>query len=102
MLILNDNTADGKDVSWIWDCDFEKLNQTDIEYIIFSGKRAYDMQLRIKYALSDRKFKNLKMDLETNISNAVQLAKKNGNNFFVLPTYTGMLELRKALGKKLD
>lgn len=102
MLILNDNIADGKDVSWIWDCDFEKLNEADIEHIIFSGKRANDIQLRIKYALSTRKFNNIKTDLEPNIAQAINIARKTNKKFFVLPTYTGMLEFRKSLGKKLE
>ena len=42
-IIINDNYADGKDVSWIWDVDFEKLNSMDLNEIFISGMRAYDM-----------------------------------------------------------
>lgn len=105
ILLLNDNIADGKDVSWIWDCEFEKLNQCDLTDIIFSGKRAFDMQVRVKYALNTRKFINLKKHIDQNINysvkKAIELAQIN-EIVYVLPTYTAMLEFRKLLGQTLE
>lgn len=105
ILLLNDNIADGKDVSWIWDCEFEKLNQCDLTDVIFSGKRAYDMQVRVKYALNTRKFINLKKHIDQNINysfkKATELAQDN-ETIYVLPTYTAMLEFRKILGKTVE
>ena len=105
ILLLNDNIADGKDVSWIWDCEFEKLNQCDLTDVIFSGKRAFDMQVRVKYALNTRKFINLKKHIDQNISysikTAIELAQDN-ETIYVLPTYTAMLEFRKLLGQTLE
>ena len=46
LFVLNDNLADGFDVSWIWDIDFDNLN--NVSRIITSGTRAYDMAIRIK------------------------------------------------------
>ncbi len=48
--LLNDNYADGQDVSWIWDVDFEKLTETNIDEVYISGLRAYDMAVRLKTA----------------------------------------------------
>lgn len=105
ILLLNDNIADGKDVSWIWDCEFEKLNECDLTELIFSGKRAYDIQLRIKYALISRKYSNTNKYIDQNINysikKAVELAT-NDETIYVLPTYTAMLEFRKTLGQKLE
>ncbi len=56
LLLLNDGIADGRDVSWIWDVDFEDF-VGEFEHIIISGNRAYDMGLRAKYALEGQKSK---------------------------------------------
>ena len=50
VISLNDNAADGRDISWIYDADFEKLATQDIEAIIVSGTRAEELQLRLKLA----------------------------------------------------
>lgn len=49
VLVLNDLEADGTDVSWIWDADYELLNRPDVKEIVCVGRRAYDMAIRIKY-----------------------------------------------------
>ena len=55
--LLNDNYADGQDVSWIWDVNFEKLTETNIDEVYISGLRAYDMAVRLKTAgLNPNKF----------------------------------------------
>jgi UDP-N-acetylmuramyl tripeptide synthase len=94
ILILNDNYADGKDISWIWDVDFEKLKDR-INWVAVGGARAEELMLRLKYA-------NLNMQtvgLEKDLSKLVQDIKviKNNEPIFVLATYTGMFDFRKIL-----
>lgn len=103
ILAINDNTADGKDVSWLWDSELERLNQAQVQWIICTGIRAKDMAVRLKYALevplpepiptleSLREAINLSFDKAT-----------DGETIFVMPTYTAMLEFRKLMGKTLD
>ncbi|HVT01266.1 MAG TPA: MurT ligase domain-containing protein [Patescibacteria group bacterium] len=97
LLLLNDRIPDGRDVSWIWDVDFENIPK---EYEIFvSGDRAYDMGLRIKY-LGNRKLDtNIFQDLENAIDQAIS-ATKPDETLFILPTYSAMLEARKILTGK--
>lgn len=98
LLALNDNLADGTDVSWIWDAGFEKLRTTNHELrTICSGTRAYDLAVRLKYAGFDPK--NIKVELE--LENALKQARKGlKGTLFVLPTYTAMLELQGILTKQ--
>lgn len=96
LLVLNDRIADGRDVSWIWDVDFEII-PLNTETIV-SGDRALDLGLRLKYAVSEN-IRNL--IIESNIKKAVQKGLdriKTGETLYILPTYTAMLEVRKILG----
>lgn len=112
LLVLNDRIPDGRDVSWIWDVDFEELDQEKID-IYVSGDRAYDMGLRMKYANSSKikneklkvKNNNLKFktyeDLQEAIHSALEKTPKS-ETLYILPTYSAMLEVRKILtGKKI-
>ena len=95
MLILNDNYADGRDVSWIWDANFELISNFAND-IYVSGKRAYDMALRLKYANIDTKV----IHIEPDIKKAFELSIKSCNNNYelnILPTYTALLELKKIV-----
>lgn len=95
LLILNDNYADGRDVSWIWDTNFEILNDFK-NNIYVSGKRAYDMALRLKYANIDTKL----IHVEQNIKKAIEISTESCENKYelnILPTYTALLELKKIL-----
>ncbi|QBD84252.1 Mur ligase family protein [Clostridium tetani] len=95
--ILNDNTGDGKDVSWIWDVNFEKLNSLNISKTIIFGSRLYDMAIRLKIAgLSHDEF-SICQDYEGVLS---EIISSNGDTFYVLVTYTAMLEFRKFLHNK--
>lgn len=101
LLALNDNFADGTDVSWIWDVNFEEFQDLSRAKsrnlkVICSGKRAYDFALRLKYAdfnpenliiieSLDKAFKNALKDLD--------------GRLFILPTYTCLLSLQKILVK---
>lgn len=98
LLVLNDRVADGTDISWIWDVDFENLKYLKELAITVSGDRVYDLQLRLKYA-------ELLTRSEADLTDAVKEALlQTGNNetLYILPTYTAMLEVRKILtGKKI-
>lgn len=90
LIILNDKIADGTDVSWIYDVDFNYLKQRKTP-IIVSGTRALDMALRLKIAgLSPSR-----LILEVSIKKALGYSPK-----IILPTYTAMLALRKIILKQ--
>ncbi len=104
LLILNDRIPDGRDVSWIWDVDFEKIK--DGVKIFITGVRSYDMGLRIKYSHDNSnkntssKFKVIE-DLNEAIETSCRVTEEN-EILFILPTYSGMLEAREILtGKKI-
>jgi lipid II isoglutaminyl synthase (glutamine-hydrolysing) len=95
LIALNDRIADGQDVSWIWDVDFEQL-RTVAKHIVVSGDRALDLRVRLKYAEVPAE----RIEVETNWSAALRKAAEatpEGETLFVLPTYTAMLELRSVL-----
>lgn len=92
LLLLNDRVPDGRDVSWIWDVDFENLSSAS--NITLSGDRTYDMALRITYA----DVKNF--ETEENLGKAINSAanKTPANEIlYVLATYSAMLDTRKIL-----
>jgi len=91
LIIINDNYADGRDISWLWDAEFEFLNEVKKE-ITVSGTRAEDMALRLKYAgIKPDKIKIIK-----DIKKAVDyIGKTADNNITILPTYTALLKLNK-------
>lgn len=98
LLALNDNFADGKDISWIWDIELEKFKIENSKFkIIVSGVRAYDMALRLKYAGVDEDRIIVEPSLEAALED---VAKIKDGKLFILPTYTAMLELQKVLVKK--
>lgn len=97
VLLLNDNVADGHDVSWIWDVDFDLLKDTDS--VAVSGTRAYDLAVRLKYA--GIKQVSVYGTIPEALIHAVT-ATSSSDTLFILPTYTAMLEVRKELtGKKI-
>ncbi len=100
LFILNDNIADGRDVSWIWDAKLELLNDIRPKTIYTSGIRYLDMALRIKYAL---KQKSTRIIIENDLSKVVQNIfdkSKNEEFIYVFPTYTAMNEFRSIFKKK--
>lgn len=98
LIVLNDRIPDGRDVSWIWDVDFEDYSSM-FKNVIVSGDRMFDIGLRLKYA----EFKNF--DTVEDLNRAINTAIKNtpqNENLYVLPTYSAMLETRRILtGKKI-
>ena len=101
--LINDRIADGTDVSWLWDVDFEKLQdmQERIDNIYASGIRAEDMAVRLKYAGIFTNKINIVKDYERLVN--IGLSKTaEGGSFYILPTYTAMFDIRKILKKKFN
>jgi len=100
LIALNDQIADGRDVSWIWDVDFKNLkNLKNLNKLIISGLRAEDMALRIKY--SDWRVNKKKWQVSSDLKKTVaNLINQSDKNLFIIPTYTAMLTIRKILNKK--
>lgn len=93
LIAINDNYADGRDVSWLWDADFERLQNAQ-KPIIVSGIRAKDMAVRLKYAGVPTD----KIKVEEDLKKAVEIASSSGKmeeNISILPTYTALLKLNK-------
>jgi UDP-N-acetylmuramyl tripeptide synthase len=96
-LALNDGIADGRDVSWIWDADFEVLAGR-VRRVTCSGTRAEEMALRLKYAGVDAP---IAVDRELGRSLDAAVADRDGGTpLFALPTYTALLELRDLLADR--
>jgi len=97
VFMLNDNYADGRDVSWIWDVDFEKISALKIEDVFVSGIRMYDMAVRLKIAgLHVDKF-ILEEDYEKLTE---QIKGSASKKIYILATYTAMINYRKHLHSK--
>jgi lipid II isoglutaminyl synthase (glutamine-hydrolysing) len=96
-LALNDRIADGRDVSWIWDADFELLADR-VGTVTCSGTRAEEMALRLKYAGIDAK-PAIDRDLGSSLDEAVAHGDRS-RPLFALPTYTALLELRDELARR--
>jgi lipid II isoglutaminyl synthase (glutamine-hydrolysing) len=95
-IALNDRTADGRDVSWIWDADFELLAGR-LRRVVCAGTRAADMAVRLKYAGVEPSAIEVEASIERSLDAA--LAQADGR-LFALPTYTALLELRTLLAKR--
>ena len=97
-LLLSDNLADGTDISWIWDVDFEILSfmKERIRAFHVSGKRAEDMAVRLKYAGIEQDNIKIEHDWNKLIDNIINDACEQ-ETIYVLPTYTAMLDIRKVL-----
>ncbi len=95
VICLNDRAADGRDISWIWDADFEGLSRLAgfLDQVIVSGDRAEDMRVRIKYAGVDDGFIRMERDYET----LVRSLERETRPVYMMPTYTAMLELRQTV-----
>ena len=103
LIAINDNHADGRDVSWLWDVDFEMLADARVEGqtkgaspFMVAGIRSEDMAVRLKYA--DLPVGIVIPDLKEAIRAALE-ATPPGETLYVLPTYTAMLEIRKTLSE---
>ncbi|HXV57656.1 MAG TPA: MurT ligase domain-containing protein [Gaiellaceae bacterium] len=100
VIALNDDVADGRDVSWIWDVDFEPL-LGGLERLVASGSRAQELALRFKYGGLDPEAIEVLPSLERALDRGLELTPAGGE-LVVLPTYTAMLALRRvAAGRGL-
>lgn len=101
LIIINDLIADGRDVSWLWDVDFETLSTSTqgVARVDVSGIRGDDMALRLKYAGVDASSIYTDKSMGGALDKAVG-ALPAGGTLYVLPTYTAMLEFRKMLHER--
>ncbi len=96
LFFLNDGIADGRDISWIWDADYETL-QPQTDWVLAAGTRAEDLALRLKYAGFGN---DVAIEPETSAAVARALAATPaGETLYVVPTYTAMLDVRELLAK---
>jgi UDP-N-acetylmuramyl tripeptide synthase len=95
-LFLNDDIADGRDVSWIWDVDFELL-AGKVRSLTVSGRRAWDMALRLKYAGLDS-LSGVEEDAAAALRRALKATPQDAT-LYVIPTYTAMLKVRELLAR---
>ncbi|MDX6626541.1 MAG: hypothetical protein QOE56_1530 [Solirubrobacterales bacterium] len=107
-IALNDRIADGRDVSWIWDADFELLAE-GVRRVVCAGTRAPEMALRLKYAGWPAERIEVVPEVEASLDAAIHAAEgidgamgPSGSKarLFALPTYTALLELRKLLSDR--
>jgi UDP-N-acetylmuramyl tripeptide synthase len=98
LIALNDEIADGRDVSWIWDVDFEPL-LGGLERLVATGERAAELALRFKYAGLDAGAIEVVPSLEQALDRALELAPAGGE-LAALPTYTAMLSLRDLVARR--
>jgi lipid II isoglutaminyl synthase (glutamine-hydrolysing) len=94
--VLNDNTADGRDISWVWDADWELLAGS-VAHMTCSGTRAAELALRMKYAGVDAGRLTVVPGLEQGLDAALA---RGGGPLYALPTYTALLELRDLLARR--
>ncbi|HEY2318663.1 MAG TPA: Mur ligase family protein [Solirubrobacteraceae bacterium] len=97
LAILNDRTADGRDISWIWDADFEMLAGR-LRHVTCAGTRAAELGLRLKYAGLSEDQLSVIPALAPALDSALQGSA--GERLFALPTYTALLELRQELERR--
>lgn len=95
--LLNDNIADGTDVSWIWDVDFES-RKFDADCFV-SGTRCYDMALRLKYSGIPEEHINVDPDYGSCFETAIKHCRQ-GRCLYIFPNYTSLLSLRAYLERK--
>ncbi|WP_276522349.1 MurT ligase domain-containing protein [Kallotenue papyrolyticum] len=98
LIVINDKIADGTDVSWLWDADFEQLAER-VEQVVVSGTRAEDMAVRLKYAGVPPERIVVEPALARALDRALALAPAD-QPLYLLPTYTAMLELREELVRR--
>lgn len=91
MIAINDNYADGRDMSWLWDVSFESLRQNGVE--IVSGIRAYDMALRLDY--DNVPVRTIIPDLKQSLKDFIAAHPDQPKRIFC--TYTAMLALRREI-----
>jgi len=100
LMMLSDNIADGRDVSWIWDADVELVRGHMLD-VVFSGTKAEDMALRFKYA--DLLSEGIQWSVARSAIDALDEALASvspGEKLIIIPTYTAMLDVRNILSNR--
>jgi len=95
ILALNDAIADGQDVSWIWDVDFEPILE-HVGHVVVSGERAAELGLRLRYGGIAADRLEIEPELERALDRGLALVEA-GTDLVILPTYTAMLSIREIL-----
>jgi lipid II isoglutaminyl synthase (glutamine-hydrolysing) len=99
LVALNDGIADGRDVSWIWDVDFEPLFESGLERLVASGDRAAELALRFRYGGFPGERIEVVPPLDDALDRGLELTPAGGE-LTVLPTYTAMLALRHIVSER--
>lgn len=95
IIVINDNGQDGRDISWLWDVDFDRFKDANVDSITVSGIRCQDMRLRLKYV-------DIPSMLEADVETAICERVENGcGNLYVLVNYTALFSTRVVL-KRLE
>lgn len=99
--LINDNAADGADISWLWDVDFEKLlpMQNRIKTLVGSGIRAHEVAVRLKYAGIEADKIAIMADYNSLLDVSLEMLEQ-GQTLYLIPNYTALLDIRKLLNKK--
>lgn len=93
IIVINDNAQDGTDISWLWDVDFDRLQDPSVRSITVSGIRCQDMRLRMKYV-------DISCNLEGEVETAIRKRIADGcGNLYVLVNYTALFSTRNILAK---
>jgi len=98
VFFLSDGSADGTDVSWIYDADFEKLAHENIKKIIISGRRAYDLAIRLKHA----GISPAVMEVDQDVASAVMKSTALNIPTFIIPNYTNLAPVLKVVEENDD
>lgn len=99
VIAINDNLADGTDVSWLWDADFERVTSWPCRFVV-AGSRAGDMAVRLRYAGVDTKRILVgTADVAHEVMKALAAAER-GETVTTLPTYTALLSLHTYIARK--
>ncbi|MFY9140612.1 MAG: MurT ligase domain-containing protein [Thermacetogeniaceae bacterium] len=97
LIAINDLAGDGKDVSWLWDADFEKLDQSMVSKVVCSGRRAAEIAVRLKYA----GFTASKIVLEPGCRESLDvLGLQKADQYYILASYTSLFNYAKLLRKR--
>lgn len=95
LIAINDNYADGRDVSWLWDVSFKDAFEPKCK-LITCGSRAYDMALRLKY--DNVRVDKIEPSLDAALSEVIKASNKS-SKIIIFTTYTAMLYIRKSISK---
>lgn len=91
IIVINDNAQDGTDISWLWDVDFDRLNDESVRSVTVSGIRCQDMRLRLKYV-------SMKSDLIVQVKDAITRRLADGcGNLYILVNYTALYSTHNIL-----